>query len=844
MNNLLIIDGNSIMNRQYYGVRPLTTKSGLFTNAIYGFINVLLSTLERLAPSYAAVAFDVHAPTFRHLMYKDYKAGRHATPPELLAQFPYIKKCLTAMGITVIEKEGYEADDILGTLSRMAKGSENVAAYILTGDRDSLQLIDERCTVLLAANTQTIDFDKAAFESRYGISPERFIDVKALMGDSSDNIPGVRGVGEKTALKLIAEYGTIEELYKNIDSVKLGEKALTKLKEDRETAFLSKSLATIVCDAPLGITDLSELKLRERDEGALLSLFAELEFSGFIKRLGLSEKKEEILSALPEAIDVDGLCALFFDSPAAITFSESDEAEKSGQILLELYDAKRYFSISIDRSELSNLNPFFKNNRLILHDSKSKRHLLYKAGISDITVDFDVMLAAYVINSSDSSYDLPKLTGAYLGSPSEKAPALFSLAEKLKDKINENDLGFLYYKVEQPLSALLFKMELSGFMVDKQGLRDFSQMLEAKISSHLEKIFSIAGHEFNVNSTKQLAAVLFEELKLPPFKKTKNGFSTDAEVLEKLRPYHEIVDLILNYRQFAKLKSTYADGLLNAADQNSRVHSSFNQTVTATGRLSSTEPNLQNIPIRTPLGHEMRKCFVAPEGYTLVDADYSQIELRLLAHISGDPVMIAAFLNNEDIHASTASSVFGVPIEKVTPELRKRAKAINFGIVYGIGGYSLSLDLGISKKEADEYISNYKSKFVGVSEYLSLAIETAYRDGFVSTMFNRRRYIPELSSSKAQLKSFGERVAMNSPIQGSAADIIKIAMVNTEKALADSAIDAKIVLQVHDELILEAADNCVKQAAQILKREMENAVKLSVPLTAELSFGKRWFDCK
>lgn len=833
MKNLLVIDGNSIMNRQYYGVRPLTTGSGLFTNAVYGFINVLLSTLDRLKPEYAAVAFDVHAPTFRHKMYGEYKAGRHGTPPELLMQFPYIKKCLVAMGITVIEKEGYEADDILGTLSHLAASEGDTHAYILTGDKDSLQLISEGCTVLLATNNKTVDYDKEVFKEQYGILPDCFVDVKALMGDSSDNIPGVRGIGEKTALKIIAEYGSIERLYDDIDNVKLGAKALEKLKEDKDTAFLSKTLAKIICDAPIGVDSLSDISVKEVNRQELLSLFAELEFSGFIKRMGLDKEESVGESAEPDKISTGELCNIAFDGPAAFCLKENT---------VEVCRNENYYAA--DLTSLSELAPFFEKNSLIVHDGKAMRHLLYDSGITEINIDFDVMLAAYVINSSDSSYELSKLTGAYLGTPSESALSLFALSEKLKERIAEDELSYLYYEVEQPLSSLLFKMELRGFMVDRQGLIDFSEMLEKEIASHLERIYAIAGHEFNVNSTIQLAAVLFDELKLPPLKKTKRGYSTDAEVLEKLRPYHEIVELILNYRQFAKLKSTYADGLLSVADSESRVHSSFNQTVTATGRLSSTEPNLQNIPIRTPLGHEMRKCFVAPKGYTLVDADYSQIELRLLAHISSDTEMTRAFLEGEDIHSSTAARVFGVPLEEVTPELRKRAKAINFGIAYGMGGFSLAADLGISKKEADEYISNYKSKFVGVSEYLSGAIETGYRTGYVTTMFGRRRYIPELSSSKAQLKNFGERVAMNSPIQGSAADIIKIAMVNTEKALEKSGIDAKIVLQVHDELILEAADNCVNEACELLKREMENAVKLSVPLTAEVSFGKRWFDCK
>lgn len=832
MKTLLVIDGNSIMNRQFYGIRPLTTKSGIFTNALYGFVNVLLLTLERLKPDYAAVAFDLKAPTFRHKMYSEYKAGRHATPPELLMQFPYVKDIIRAMGITVIEKEGFEADDALGTLSAMASTESDTFAYILTGDRDSLQLISERATVLLATNSQTLDFTVDAFVEKYGVLPSQFVDVKALMGDSSDNIPGVRGIGEKTALKLISECSSLDNLYENIDGVKIGAKALEKLREDRESAFLSRELARIVTNAPLGIDSLEQIRIADQDRAALLSLFTELEFSSFIKRLSLDSvaKKED---APVQTVD--------------LAFVNAIESEKNIAVMLgenEISLCSEGLSVRASFGELSELAPFFEKNRLIVHDSKGLFHRLCECGVEKVNIAFDVMLAAYVISPADASYELSRLVNAYAGTPAESASSLLALADALYEKLREDNLESLYFDIEQPLALLLFEMERTGFAVDKEGLAAFSEMLGSEIDKHLERIYALAGHPFNVNSTKQLATVLFEELKLPAFKKTKSGFSTDAEVLEKLRPYHEIIGLILAYRQFAKLKSTYADGLLAVADEGGRVHSCFNQTVTATGRLSSTEPNLQNIPIRTPLGHEMRKCFVAKEGYTLVDADYSQIELRLLAHISADPAMCEAFINGEDIHSSTASRVFNVGLDEVTPELRKRAKAINFGIVYGMGGYTLGADLGISKKEADEYIASYKSKFSGVSEYLSAIIESAYRNGYVTTMFGRRRYIPELTSGKAMLKNFGERVAMNSPIQGSAADIIKIAMVRVDRALKESGIDARLILQVHDELIIEASDADAPRAAEILQREMEGAASLTVPLTAEVSSGKTWFDCK
>ena len=832
MKTLLVIDGNSIMNRQFYGIRPLTTKSGVFTNAVYGFLNVLFSVMDRLSPDYAAVAFDLHAPTFRHKMYDQYKAGRHKTPDELIMQFPYIKKCIRALGISVLEKEGYEADDILGTLAHMAELQGDTHAYVLTGDRDSLQLISGSCSVLLATNQQTLDFDEKAFIEKYGVLPSQFVDVKALMGDSSDNIPGVRGIGEKTALKLISDFKTLDALYEGLDSSGLTAKTLEKLLSDKESAYLSRELARINCQSPIGINSLDEILLGEKDKAALLELFNELEFSAFIKRLSLDTSEE---AEAEEATSVDTDFISSFKSPSPVAFTLTDG-------IAQIYDGKTTYSVPVP--SLSEISGFFESNRLIVHDSKSLMHTLEGSGVKECSISFDTMLCAYVINPSSSSYKLSSLAGAYLQVNSESAKTVWELCSVFTQKLKEEGTEFLFYDIELPLAALLFRMERLGFAVDKLRLADFSAMLENEICNQLEQIYSLAGRPFNVNSTKQLAQILFEELKLPAFKKTKSGFSTDAEVLEKLRPYHPIIDLILSYRQYAKLKSTYADGLLSLADSEGRVHSTFNQTVTATGRLSSAEPNLQNIPIRTPLGHELRRCFVAKQGYTLVDADYSQIELRLLAHISADPEMTAAFIAGEDIHSSTAAKVFGVEADQVTPEMRKRAKAINFGIVYGMGAFSLASDLGISRKEAEDYITEYKRKFEGVSEYLTAIIESAYKNGYVTTMLGRRRYIPELTSSKAMMKSFGERVAMNSPIQGSAADIIKIAMVRVDKALKAAHIDGEIILQVHDELILEVADADAQRAALILKEEMEKSAELSVPLVAEVSMGKTWYECK
>lgn len=830
MNNetMLIIDGNSILNRQFYGIRPLTTKSGLFTNALYGFMNVLLSELDTLSPKYAAIAFDVHAPTFRHKSYDAYKAGRHATPEELLMQFPYAKKLAHAMGVAVLEQEGFEADDILGTLARMGRES-GVHTYILTGDRDSLQLIDDQTTVRLASNGGTITFNSPEFEEKYGVKPSRFVDMKALMGDSSDNIPGVPGIGEKTASKLIAEWGSLDGLYANLDKLKKG-KMLENLTLGKGSAYMSQFLAKIVDNVPLDLPHgINSAEIAPINKGELRALFDELEFTAFTKRLSLDRPEEApslprtelTASEAASTIDTDLLALLLRDGS------------------VELCDGERIFEISFDDS--AELAPILdrQGRSFLLFDCKSIFHRLHRT----IDCSFDVMLGAYLLSPTESNYDLTRLSELYLGKRMVGAAAIWSLSSYIEEKLREISADALYFDIELPLAHVLYKMEERGMLVDTDGLRKFSSELDEKIRDDTAKIFEIAGHDFNISSPKQLGTVLFDELGLPSFKKTKSGYSTNAEVLEKLRPYHPIIDLILDYRQVTKLKSTYADGLPAAACEDSRIRTSFNQTVTATGRLSSTEPNLQNIPIRTELGSRMREYFPAPSGKLLIDADYSQIELRLLAHISGDPLMCKAFNEGADIHTATAAQVFGVSEDEVTPELRKRAKAVNFGIVYGIGDYSLSQDLKITKKQAADYISAYKAKYIGVEEYLSAAVESAYRQGFVTTMLGRRRAIPELASPKASMRAFGERVAMNSPIQGSAADIIKIAMIRVERALEKSGLDAKLIMQVHDELIVEASEADASAAAEILKNEMETAATLAVPLTVDVNIGKTWLEC-
>ncbi|MBQ2251500.1 MAG: DNA polymerase I [Clostridia bacterium] len=836
MPKLLAVDGNSILNRQFYGIRPLTNSAGVYTQAVYGFLNVLFSQLDNLKPDYVAVAFDLKAPTFRHKFYPEYKAGRHAMPSELAMQFPYAKKCISALGIKVIELEGYEADDILGTLSRMAE-EISAEAYLLTGDRDSYQLISDKTTVLYASNSGPVPFTEKEFCEKYTIKPSQFVDLKALMGDSSDNIPGVPGIGEKTAIKLISCCETLDKLYEDISASGVSAKIQEKLTLGKESAYTSKKLAQIERNAPLGLT-LDDIIPAPKDVLALKNLFAELEFSAFAKRIfeeseATSEKREfTSISALE-------LITLPCENPTSVIIDENT--------LFVKISNKAY---SCEFSEVSQILPFFEdeNRSFIVYDIKELLHTLYPSNEEipvKVRCDFDVLLAAYVLSPSDGSYDISRLSNAYLGKILESdVDALASLANEMKKKLEESDMLGLYEDIEVPLALVLFEMERRGFALDIQSLKDFSVALDDAVHSLSQMIYESVGHEFNINSPKQLGVALFDELGLPTFKKTQGGYSTNAEVLEKLRPYHPIIDMILNYRQVAKLKSTYADGLLKVVDDDGRVRTKFRQTVAATGRLSSIEPNLQNIPVRTELGREMRRCFVAREGYTLVDADYSQIELRLLAAISGDENMCEAFRREIDIHTVTASQVFNVPEEEVTSELRKRAKAVNFGIVYGIGDFSLANDIGVSKKEAGEYIKNYKATYKGVADYLDKTIESAYADGYVVTMFGRRRYIPELASPKAMMKKFGERVAMNSPIQGSAADIIKLAMINVEKALCESGLDAKLILQIHDELIVEAAEKDAEQVKEILVSEMENAVKLSVPLSVEASIGKSWFECK
>lgn len=832
---ILVVDGNSIINRAYFGVRPLTNPKGQRTEAIYGMTNIILAQTEKYAFDCVFVAFDLPAPTFRHKMYEGYKGNRKGMEEELFCQMAPAKELLKALGYRILEKEGYEADDLLGTVSRLTeeRGGE---CFILTGDRDSLQLISDKTKVLLVTKGETVCYDEEKFKEKYGILPTQFVDAKALMGDSSDCIPGVPGIGEKTALPLIARFGSLEGVYAHLEDPFIKAGVRTKLSEFRESANLSKTLSKICRQVPIA-PDFSE----EKQSGGLYDLLKELGFSSLIARLHV--QPEELLPK--EAPKAD-----YTEASLAVLQEERGEvAVVLGEDCLYISSQKGNFRIPDPTP--AELGFFFSPERsAVVQDCKSFYRWLALRGITDFEAKDDPMLMAYVLSSTDNDYRLSALVGKYLekqlpaGEPG--ASCLCALRDVLEKRLKEQGSLHLYQDLELPTAGVLARCEEAGFLVDKKGIADFGNTLLLQMQSEEEEIYRLAGKKLNLNSPKQLGALLFEELKLtaPGIKKTKSGYSTNAETLEKLRGTDPIISLILDYRQLSKLRSTYTEGLLKVADEKGRVHTTFTQTVTATGRLSSVEPNLQNIPVRTELGRELRRFFVAPQGKKLIDADYSQIELRLLACISGDQNMINAFQNGVDIHTVTASQVFGVPPEAVTPEMRKSAKAVNFGIVYGISAFSLSEDLGVTRAEADDYIKSYFRTYPGIERYLSETVERAKREGYVTTLSGRRRSIPELTSGKGMLKKFGERVAMNSPIQGTAADIIKKAMIRVDRALQKAALDARLILQVHDELIVECSEKDVSAAAEILRREMEGVMQLAVPLTVELNIGDSWYECK
>ncbi len=853
MKKLLCIDGNSILNRSFYGIRLLTNGDGFPTNALYGMVNVITRQIEALSPDYVAIAYDLKAPTFRHKMYDAYKAGRHAMPEELAQQMPASKELAEAMGWHVLSLEGYEADDILGTLAHMAAVSEDECmAYVLTGDRDSLQLIGPRVHVLLAGNTETADMDEAAFTEKYGVASTQFVDVKALMGDSSDNIPGVPGIGEKTAVKLIAENGSLDNIYTALEAGTLGStpSVLKKLGEGRDKAYLSRTLATIQTDVPLGVT-LDDLTYRSMDRAAVRALFVKYNFTAFIKRFGLTEESAAMAIGTPVEVETSAE-ARTNDAPEVIE-SATLVSLPDGRYAIDLSDDRLVLCrdgklYACDMAKTDDLQGFLDapGRAFVCHDAKALYKALDAYGVTFRRVAFDVMLAAYVLNAGMGGFDLDRICMAYLSQMPEGGEAAWyvdQLYEPLMDKLKETEQDKVFFDIEMPLAAVLCDMELCGFKVDREAIRRYGDQLDTVASDLESRIYMYAGRSFNINSPKQLGEILFDVLMLPTAKKTKTGYSTSAEVLEKLKKYHPIIEDILEYRQVTKLKSTYVDGLLKVADEGGLVHTTFKQTGTVTGRLSSIEPNLQNIPIRTELGRELRKFFIpSREGRVLIDADYSQIELRLLAHIAGDGAMINAFKSGFDIHTDTASRVFGVSPEGVTIDLRKKAKAINFGIMYGMGEHSLSEDLHISYGEAKSYIDSYLHSYPEIDKYLKDIIKTAYAQGYVTTALGRRRYIPELAESNHMRKKFGERVAMNSPIQGTAADIIKIAMIRVAKRLAAGDLDARMILQVHDELILEASAADADAALALLCEEMEAAVNLSVPLSVDAHIGQNWFE--
>ena len=847
MKKILILDANSLLNRAFYGIRPLTNSQGLPTNAIYGYISILKKHLDAVKPDYVAAAFDLKAPTFRHKFDERYKATRKPMPDELRAQMPYLKKATEALGIAVVEREGYEADDILGTLSRLAEESGN-QAYLVTGDRDAYQLVGERTTLILVGTKQDEEVTPQVVREKFGLAPRQMIDVKALAGDTGDNIPGVRGIGEKTALKLIAERGDLDHVYADLDTLPVGPSAKEKLRDGKEDAYKSRFLGEICRQVP-ELTSIEEFPYKGFVPELLLPLFVELEFTKMIQSFGLSRQ--------PKAQESSLQGSLFDLAEEKEPLKEVDAEKISAEVFPLFWDENGFYTLYEGNAVklCGDVESLLKRSRPVVCDFKAYLHTVRErfGQMRGIRADFDLFLAAYVLNSQYASMTLSAMgrtfckDGAYLSAdtdPAEALPLMEKLAVILRGELEKSSCKELYYETELPLAAVLADMEAIGFAVSREGIELYGQNLRTITAALQEEIYMLAGEEFLISSPKQLGKILFEKLGLPPGKKTKTGYATDAETLGKLRFHSPIIDLILNWRAASKLQSTYVEGMLKQIREDGRIHTVFNGMLTATGRLSSAEPNLQNIPVKTELGREMRRFFIAPEGSVLVDADYSQIELRLLAHMSGDKTMQQFFLDGRDIHTKTASEIFHVAPEEVTPEMRKSAKAVNFGIVYGIGEYSLSQDLGVPMRVAKDYIEKYFALFPDIKGFLDGIKAQAHEDGFVTTLFGRRRYIPELSSTKKQLVSFGERVAMNAPIQGTAADIIKIAMVRVARRLEAEGLRRRLILQVHDELILECPEEEAEIAARLLSEEMEGVVDYAVPLVAESSAGKTWFDAK
>lgn len=830
---LLAIDGNSILNRAFYGIRMLTNSKGVPTNAVMGFMNIYLKAMEETGADAVAVAFDMHAPTFRHVAVESYKANRKGMPDELAVQLPLIKELLGFLGIAVVASEGFEADDILGTLAK-ACAENNNDCVVLTGDRDTLQLIDSHITVRLATTRETIIYNQERFEADYGFEPLSLIDLKALMGDSSDNIKGVAGVGEKTAKTLITQYKTIENLYKELEGAALSASVRAKLEAGREDAKQSKWLATIRLDAPVD-KDIRAYIPAEVKYAEAAELLRELEMQKILERLSLNTVPAAVppQSTLPDFDTAEGIAGADALETAYALWQDG---------ILSVYQNGRLY-IEPDRGAAAG---FLKSaQKLVTWNAKGIYRLLLSAyGEPEFLAEFDAEICAYLLNAASADYSIERLCRDYSCAYNLEYPVLSlpSLYEKMQAELVLCGMQNLLYDIEQPLTRVLASMEHTGVLTDTAGVREFGEKLRAEMEDISAQIYSAAGHEFNILSPKQLGEVLFGELGLPSGRKTKTGYSTNAEVLEKLIDKHPIVPLVLKYRQLSKLASTYVDGLLKTVSEDGRIHTVFCQTETRTGRISSSEPNMQNIPIRTELGRSMRKFFTAPEGRLLLDADYSQIELRILAHMCGDKNMQMAFQSGEDIHTMTAAQVFNMPPMLITSEMRTAAKAVNFGIIYGIGAFSLSKDINVTVAQADRYIKSYLERYPGVRRFMDETVENAVRDGYVTTMLGRRRYIPELAASNKNIQAFGKRAAMNAPIQGTAADIIKIAMVRVYERLCAEKLDARLVLQVHDELIVEAGSECAERAAAILGEEMRGAYSLSVPLAADVNAGRTWAD--
>ncbi|MBK6087453.1 DNA polymerase I [Ruminococcus difficilis] len=861
---LLVVDGNSILNRAFYGIKPLTTKDGQFTNAIYGFLTMFDRMRSDVKPDAVAIAFDLKAKTFRHKAYDLYKANRKGMPEELHMQMAPLKELLTDLGYQLVTCEGYEADDILGTLSKACADSGNTCV-IATGDRDSLQLVNDSVSVRLSKNLNgTMLYTPDVVKEEYGVEPKKLIEIKAIQGDSSDNIPGVAGIGPKGATELIQKYGDIDYIYDHLDELDIKPGMRAKLEKSKDNCFMSRMLGEICLTAPID-TELDRYLVGEGDKAAAARLMARLELFSLIKKydLELSEDKvvEQDEQRTFKVVDadsetVDKILSENKELYVQISFEENNDSHPEGANLRQSQPKTAYISTEEILYRVNSTEEIKKvlSSGKKLYTDNSKPIFAYcdREGI-EADIAFDTSLAAYLLSPSSSSYESERLCAEY-SIPVATAEsgeeglgfihALPALCKRLADDIHEIANDQLLYEIEIPLARVLARMENLGFMVDVEAIRGYGEQLGKEADELQASIYEDVGYEFNINSPKQLAKALFEDLNLPPRKKTKSGYSTNAEVLESLLPLHPVISKILEYRTVAKLKSTYCDSLIDKVADDGRIHSSFNQTETRTGRISSTEPNLQNIPVRTERGREFRRFFKAKDGCVLVDADYSQIELRVLAHMAGDETMRKAFTDNIDIHTVTASEVFGVPIDQVTPLMRSRAKAVNFGIVYGIGAFSLSKDIGVTVREAQKYIDNYLARFSAIDSYMKKTIEQAKADGYVSTLEGRRRYLPELAASNFNTRSFGERVARNAPIQGTAADIIKIAMVRVDERLKRESLEARLILQVHDELIVEAPAFESMQVAMLLQEEMENAVHLSVPLTAEASMGETWYEAK